>query len=147
MCWVGYSSDKKIANKDIPCRKVIGYDIFSGVYKAWYMRNLKNSFYTIGETYTAELFINKTSCIPYKEKFNWTVNISTGLHCYSENRKPVYGDKKSLIVGNILFSGDNFVPILVDCIIPKGATYYENYFGEIVTNKLTLVKIHDFNNK
>ena len=139
MCWIGTRTQKWIATNDIPCKKVIGYDEKVGVYRPWIMRALP-CFYSIGHLYTADFGIEQRSCEHYY------LEIHKGIHCYANSLKVYKHHDYSMIVGNNLFTGDQRTlrPVLVDCIIPRGATYYENERGEIVTNKLKLVKIHEF---
>ena len=146
MCWIGTRTQKWIATKDIPCKKVIGYDEKVGVYRPWIMRALP-CFYSIGHLYTADFGIEQRSCEHYY------LQIHKGIHCYANSLKVCKRHEYGMVVGNNLFTvGNNLFigdkatlkPILVDCIIPRGATYYENERGEIVTNKLKLVKIYEF---
>ena len=146
MCWTGYTSHKRIADKDIPCKKVIGYDNNIGVYKAWFIPKV---CYSIGHLYTSELSV-KVRAFPdaLPPKGDLEIEITKGLHCYADSLRVARHDsifRHGLAIGNFLIYESYDKPdtiTLVDCIIPKGATYYENGRGEIVTDKLKLVKIH-----
>ena len=147
MCWIGFKRNKWVADKDIHCKKVIGYDEKVGVYRPWIMRSLP-FFYEIGQMYATKLEIKTKKCGPHfsPSEDRHFLEIMTGLHCYANSLKVYKHHDYSMIVGNNLFTGDQHTlrPVLVDCIIPRGATYYENERGEIVTNKLKLVKIYEF---
>lgn len=149
MCWTGHSKHKWIATKDIPCKKVIGHDQYDkmhgkNIYIPWLMRHLP-FFYMIGHTYEASLNVVQRRPLAASKTDCW-IAIDAGLHCYSDDLKVYKHHDYSIIVGNNLFTGDQHTlrPVLVDCIIPRGATYYENERGEMVTNKLKLIRIHEF---
>ena len=156
MCWTGKIDDKKIAEKDIVCKKIITHG--NGKYFS-YFRGME---YEFNKLYEVELEMKVTE--------SGHVLGNSGLHCYSNEicvkrnerskelevsytscedkfgevclgsyfRSPVYrkvdeGEcKKVCSMAN---------PVLVECIVPKGAMYFENNVGEIISDQLILTKI------
>ena len=155
MCWVGNIHHKRIAEKDIHCKKIIAKDS-NGCLDAWYR---KGHPYAVGETYEEKLDIELRS------KDSDLIDINKGLHCYNykctitmditiTHKLPYFVVAKT--VG--LFRKDFYHthqeeltaecnayvnPVIVEVVIPKGTTYYENYFGEIVTEKFVITKFID----
>ena len=145
MCWIGYIKDKRVAEKDIHCKKIIAMrddNTLSG----WYM---PQHSYTLGKTYQEDIRI----IYPYLNSEK--INIGRGLHCYSDVCKMVkyvtpYSCYDYLIArlkkrSDVVYKKDEFLfrnakPLIVEVIIPKGTTYYENDLGEIVTEKFILTK-------
>ena len=145
MCWTGYRDCKQIAKKDIPCKKIIAYNKVFRTYTSWFTRNID---YSIGKTYSETIMVyNRTGASWCRD----IVDIREGLHCFDdrlESKEKWVDVFRHIIIGSYSFESTQFatvMPVLVDCIIPKGATYYVNVRGEIVTNQLKLVKIHEFN--
>ena len=148
MCWYGKLSSKQVAKKDIHCKKVIAYNPKEKYYYPYYVNRGKIKRYEIGNTYTSNLEIRNIRMSQADSLQH--CNIEDGLHCYSWD-VTVEANKvdKSLFAvickeGVTYYWYDKLLlryPVLVDCIIPKGATYYENDYGEIVTDILKLVKV------
>lgn len=94
--------------------------------------------YKAGESYKAKL-----------ETPLWPLRIrETGLHCYNPNMFNVtVGLGYVIVTTNDEKSSDYIASYYEDrscvmhCFIPNGALYYENEFGEIVTNKLVVASI------
>jgi hypothetical protein len=149
MCWYGKLLSKQVAKKDIHCKKVIAYNPKDKYYFPYYVIYGDIRRYEIGKTYTSNLEIRniRMSHVDLLQH----CHIEDGLHCYSWDVTVVANkvDNSAFTItaktgGIAYYSFDEpqlRYPILVDCIIPKGATYYENDYGEIVTNTLKLVKI------
>ena len=82
--------------------------------------------------------------------------IDEGIHCYNFDRVVVEkstSESGKRLIAKVPFATDaygqhylctyygddlHFEAVLLECIIPKGTTYYENNQGEIVTEKLIL---------
>lgn len=97
--------------------------------------------YKVGESYKAKL---ETPLWPLKKR-------ETGLHCYNPDMFNVtVGLGYVIVTTNDEKSGDYIASYNKDrccvmhCFIPNGALYFENEFGEIVTNKLVVVSIQSF---
>lgn len=124
---------------DIKCKKILGKPC--AMYKH-YLSPIFGSKYHVGETY---------SCEQIKPRYvgpHWEIH--KGIHCYS-------WDKTQVVETTDVFGKRNikiYVPrkgkmrafigygdvIAVECIIPRGTIYYENQYGEIVTEKLKIVR-------
>ncbi len=149
MCWTGTLDDYKIAYKDVHVFKVL-YKEVNERNETIYYAPLTGFQYELNKLYgTKELELIKS--IQYKK--NGKVTIEEGLHAFSFKCKPniIYIPLKTCKINEYLFlfeknyisvlsayeemEGD-FELILLECIIPKGAKYYENEEGEIVSNYL-----------
>ena len=139
MCWVGQKTDKKIAQEDIRCKKVL-----LGAPKEIYYAYFHEYFeYEFGKLYKAEI---KPQIANYDDTNlgNWEVcNINEGLHCYSWNIKVERLCGGALSITDIrgreaTYPPRIFKPVLVECTIPKGAEYWENDSGVIVSNRLII---------
>lgn len=149
MCWYGKLLSKQVASKEIHCKKVIAYNTRDEYYFPYYVRYGDIKRYEIGKTYTSNLGISNIRIS--QADFLQHCNIEDGLHCYSwdvtvtankvDNSAFAVTDKKGGRAYYWFDAPQLRYPVLVDCIIPKGATYYENDYGEIVTDTLKLVKI------
>ena len=133
MCWIGKIEDKKIAQEDIKCKKVL--EACNDHYYAYYHEYFE---YELGKVYETEI---KPEIIRLDK---WeTCRIQEGLHCYNYNIKP-----KRLCGGTMEIQNEfgrttcyptcaiDFKVVLVECTIPKGAEYWENESGVIVSSKL-----------
>lgn len=142
MCWYGTLELKQIAEKNIHCKKIIAYNPKENYYFPYYVRHGKIRKYEFGKTYTSDIAITNNT--------QHHCCIHNGLHCYSNDLRHVFKtiNESSIVItdnygGNNYFGYDkltNRLPVLVHCVIPKGATYYENKYGEIVTDKLQIVE-------
>ncbi len=138
MCWTG-NSNPIVAKDDIPCKKIVKvlYRPPRKIYVPFFM-HAKSIEYVIGETYTSEIRIRYQWEDGFKE-------IDVGLHCYSKDVKTQH--LQTGIAVNFLnnpngrYYSNIYNPVLMNCIIPKGTTYYENNNGEIVTEKLKIISI------
>lgn len=141
MCWRYYTSiDKKshIAETDIRTFKILRLE--KHTLHAYY----QNYDYTIGKINS----VNSLELIGNK--------IFEGFHSYNLNNDC---DRMSVLEGVMMSALEGIVMVRdkkgrvldhylcaehlvkVECIIPKGSEYYENSFGEIVSNKLIVDKI------
>lgn len=127
MCWIGNINNKKVAEKPIEVFKVA--KMRNGKYYAPFINNFE---YEIGKTYHAELMICNPSYV--KE----IAAITKGLHSYSAyctcERRKTY--TYCTLVKGLSFNVDS---AFLKCIIPTSSTYYENKFGEIVSDALEII--------
>ena len=127
MCWTG-ENIPQIAEKDIKVIKAVHYDRIKGIITSAYC----NFHYKISSTYS-------NMQLGIKERVDGTISISTGFHSYNPNKitfKKTFGVTE---IRSKAFYLDHFCVSFIcklNCTIPKGATYYENKYGEIVSNKL-----------
>jgi hypothetical protein len=156
MCWIGYTLDKRRAMHDIKAYKVLYvYKLDENV-----LMSPRQEFkYAIGQTYNAR--ITPQAINGARLGF---IRITYGLHCYSENctftryegdphdpkirrycsiyaRLTHYQDDIETGALHTFRKKDYYFPVVFECTIPKGTTYYENKAGEIVTEALTIDKI------
>ena len=150
MCWRG-RSNKKVADKDIKVYKVLLK--YEDKYIPYFYSD--KLAYEVGKCYKQEMDVNKNS---------YLYTIRAGFHSYSiENTKIKRAQVGNLIkyeIGSVVY-GDYFdeyydvesdilhttnndlgdisvkdVVHFVKCIIPKGAEYFENEEGLIVSNEI-----------
>jgi len=140
MCWIGNINNKKTvetASDNLIVYKILAKNI-DGKYVAPYMRKI----YEVGEMYTISSLIleGKTPCGYCK--------ISEGFHSFSKECIVRYG---SSIEHHVYTKNGRFnktiecrlsdLAVIAECVIPIGATYYENEKGEIVSDTIIITKI------
>ena len=143
MCFIGLNI-KNIAKEDVKVEKF--------AFQRLSNQKILSPFYLteweIGET--------KAECL---HKTIWRgvkIEITRGLHSGEKisvvndrNKSDVYiCSKISPKVAIMSFHKEdllnfNVKPIICECIIPKGAIYYQNDYGEFVSNSLKIVSIKD----
>jgi hypothetical protein len=109
MCFYSEDVKKKIATKNIVCYKT---GKSWGFLRKKFKSEYKNFKYRFNKCYSTELGITGSKAI-------W---IDSGFHSYRYEHMLYY-----------------YSPFNVKCIIPKGATYYENS-GEYVSNQIIIKK-------
>jgi hypothetical protein len=147
MCWAGNLTDKKIANKDIHVYKIVRR-VEEGD-KVTYKAPFNPFYYKLGRMYRSEFGIRS---------FDSFIEINEGFHSFSEDMLVRMNDVNNIALYNKKNGGMMFcvyikqtsaitsafgpcgTPVIMECIIPNGATYYENEFGEIVSNEIILHK-------
>jgi hypothetical protein len=144
MCWYGKATPK-IAKDDIPCKKIVGkHETKRNVYVPFFRSPYTDMTYHIGKTYMAKVGISYYIDLSTVFRRNEDL-ITTGIHCYANDVK-IFDSKplgyKTVKIGrfNTLYTYKNN-PVVLCCIIPKGTVYYENEYGEIVTEKLRIVDV------
>jgi hypothetical protein len=145
MCWNG-DNRPIVSKKDIPVFK-IGLQKKSSKKIYSYFQFME---YELGMTYKSNINI-----IDYDRWFRPDfISILEGLHSYSMDVDVVkYGGLyiKTVIKRNgndkllerySINKIDEYNLVIMDCIVPKGATYYINEDGEVVSNLIKFVKIN-----
>lgn len=134
MCWIGdLSSVAKIAEEDIKVYKIaviIDHHLYSAI------REYK---YQLGIEEKANLSISRS----YK------LTITCGLHSYSEDCKihdtcaevGVIAKNSNYLTCCTYSKGTAYMYCKLECIIPKGAVYYCNRYGEMVSDRLLPIKV------
>lgn len=152
MCWIGKTTDKKIAKKNVLVYKILDRYKYGERYLLSPCMKFNNTVepidyvYKQGKTNTAHIDPR-----PIKQHED-VIRIDKGIHCYStkctfehssvtaRNRIRVNLTKKQAPheMGTLhLYKEDMYYdPVIVLCTIPKGTTYYQNNAGEMVTEKL-----------
>lgn len=138
MCWFSKTLEKKIAPKEgVKVFKVVS--LIDDKISSYYMRN---SEYKLNCLKTSVIRIEKHSLF-------YVCNVA--LHSYSSEhcnyRISVVFDSPIIriftneegIIDAYYFPEDDLC--IMECIIPEGATYYENSCGEIISDKLIPTKL------
>ncbi len=157
MCWIGRRANKRKAMHDTIVYKVLNvYRLDENVL----MSPRQHFQYEVGRTYNVKIFpmgINRYS-------FDM-IKIVHGIHCYSgkctfdrmldggdpfDSQLKRYCSIHANLIQNLadfdsgaihVYRQDTFYfPMVFECIIPKGTTYYVNKAGEIATEALTIKK-------
>ena len=133
MCWIGdLSSVAKIAEEDIKVYKIasiIDHHLYSAI------REYK---YQLGIEEKANLCISRS----------YNLTITCGLHSYSEDCK-IYDTRTevSVVAKNCnslaaeYSKSTTYMYCKLECVIPKGAVYYCNRYGEMVSDRLLPIKV------
>ena len=139
MCWnTKNPAVLKMAEKDRAVFKVV--EQIDGKLLSYF----KSFPYEIGKLYETKIGDRKVIC--------GRLCIEKGFHSYSNKCKwePLYqiiDTMHKVTFGNHSLAIFDFSVIYkhvrVSCIIPKGSLYYENEYGEIVSNKIILKEIID----
>lgn len=113
MCWASVTLNKQVAKQDYTVYKFVKFDTFD---------TCKSSVYNY--TYTFEK-LNKLEqpLIPTKKDSIYIID--KGFHSYI-NLKIIY------------FTEDVTKGCVAECTIPKGAIYYTNAYGEVVSNQIII---------
>lgn len=125
MCWVGLNN-LQVAKEDIRVFKIV---LFIGGNHMSYFR--KGCCWTINEKKTSEF---KTYETP-----NNILTITKGLHSYGGNSQVLRQGMlvKCCLNGKINVSYPNRTNLCkMNCVIPKGSTYYLNSYDEYVSDAL-----------
>lgn len=120
MCW--YSSEE--LSPEISKEDILIFKICKKSYDDKHVESKYQHFtYELGKLYTEDVkpYISSEDSLGFR--------INKAFHSYDMNLKII----------SWAMMGSN--EILVEGIIPKGATYYLNMFGEIASNQIILKKI------
>lgn len=144
MCYKGscfISKKARLAKKDIKVFK-FAIEAPSGKVVPYFFSNRSITCYEEGKEYTSKIY--------YFYGINNNLVIEEGLHSYNKklcwykrNSGSYYIDIHSLFISpDMYFDIREGVKLLkLDCHIPKGATYYINLSGEMVSDRLVIDKI------
>ena len=122
MCLFINHLEPKIADKDIVCYKLVKRTKIKGVYKS----NFLKFEYVIRQLYI-NYFDIKYADMLIKKRYSRSVIEESMFHSYASN---VYSILKPLQYC-----------ILLKCIIPKGAYYFEGYFDNSPSYASSQIKI------
>ena len=128
----------QVATEDITVYKILRSD-FSSLYQGFqYELNVPEH---TDITQARDGFFNAFCCIDlcYLESnfIDWTLEVDCGhLQVYEEGFHSI----STTIIEEFLRCEPLVTEIIVECVIPKGATYIEDFVGFIVSNQITILK-------
>lgn len=136
MCWEAKKKEylvKHIAEEDIPTFKIVkgtGGHKFLPIY-------FPNVYYVIG---VVQQSLKELTVLDGTWAYAGSGVINEGFHSYKENYiatefsgLAIWVMSKSYALDHIVRDGEYYK---LSCVIPKGATYYENEHGEFVSNAI-----------
>ena len=123
MCLILTQLKPKIADKDIVCYKLVKRTEIKGIYKSSFQR----FEYVIRQLYTNNIDIEFIDKFIYYRNCVWYFIEEGMFHSYA----------------NYSHAALNHAPdeFIVKCIIPKGAYYFEGYFGDSPSYASSQIKI------
>lgn len=131
MCWsTNLQLEKRTASKDIKVFKV--GNIVDGQLMSYY----QGFYYDFNQPY-------RTDVIP--TSYYGSYFIYQGFHSYNPKKcKYIKADTTGWWIvksGRIDLDTYDSTTNIIECIVPKGAEYYQNEHGEIVSNQIIINKI------
>ena len=152
MCWsCGFkklSECKRIARKDVHVRKFVNGSKSPNKVMSYFT----GFVYKLGKTYYDDYISTLDWC-----NNSFGVCIFVGFNSYSteckirrKERTTASGEKKKYSIEVYSPDGREFIEwyepkglLLMDCVIPKGTTYYINELGECVSERIKPIRITD----
>lgn len=113
MCWESCVLNKHKALNDFIVYKLVKFDTFNTCKSLVY-----NYTYTFEKLYKLESSLRGKKC-------NYGYMINEGFHSCAH-------------LHSLLYIEDSLDNLVVECTIPKGATYYVNGRGEVVSDKIII---------
>lgn len=126
MCFLTKNPQKRIAESDVTCYKVVY------VHKKRINSYVRAFPYELNKKYfqTIQFFKNRFGSRADK-----------GFHSY-DKVEYIFIKHYGLYIDSLSFQTDiNSNERIVKCIIPKGAVYYKNEYGEIISESIIIKKI------
>lgn len=111
MCWKSEELDKKVAEHDLTVYKIV-LPCIRGTKSLFY-----KFWYLFNVTYRGTLDIKLVGS---------EYCITEGFHSYNTKSQ-------------VLFANQFYFKKIVKCILPKGAIYYVNSRGEVVSNQIRII--------
>lgn len=154
MCWISNILNKQIAPKDIEVLKVVQFyqPLYQNNY--WYKSIYYPNFIYTNNNPKINLIIRKHKGSKFFFNEVMLYLIDEGYHSFSISEEfginfNINFDKygHTTIIGKTKFGIEIFKiedaidALVIDAVIPKGAEYYCNQYGEIVSNKLIVKKL------
>ena len=121
MCLFINHLEPKIADKDIVCYKLVKRTKVKGVYKS----NIQKFEYIIRQLYTNYFDIKYVDML-IKRRYNLSAIEEDMFHSYENYLSAI------TILPNL---------VVLKCIIPKGAYYFEGYFGNYPSYASSQIRI------
>jgi len=134
MCWVSSQAVKQIAEEDIKVFKI--GESHRGMFYSMY----KNFKYQLNQLYSINIYINKDD--------DGVFVGSRGFHSYDPSIVHLKISKNGIIQW-VVYAGQRRLDydiviagyVKAECVIPKGTTYYENDFGEIISEAIIVKQL------
>ena len=121
MCLFINYLEPKIADKDIVCYKLVKRTEIKGVYKS----NIQRFEYIIRQLYTNYFDIKYVDML-IKRRYNLSAIEEGMFHSYANYLSAI------TVLPNL---------VVLECIIPKGAYYFEGYFGNYPSYASSQIRI------
>ena len=121
MCLITAQLEPKIADKDIICYKLVKRTKIKGIYKS----SFQGFEYIIRQLYTNYFDIKYVDML-IKRRYNLSAIEEGMFHSYANYLSAI------TILPNL---------VVLKCIIPKGAYYFEGYFGNYPSYASSQIKI------
>ena len=132
MCWISNNKPERlVAKEDIAVYKVVQISPDNKILSYF------NDFpYKLGEIYDATITIKR-----YKDEYNDFYYIEQGFHSYKYKLEidPFLQIPLTYDRNGTKYYGDDIYGML--CIIPKGAEYYVNEFGDVVSTSIKSIAL------
>lgn len=141
MCWIGidFETKIKVAKDNIPVTKVV--IINHNKIKSYY----EGFEYSIGKTYKTKLDLPSQNSIACYGQRSWS--IYEGFHSYNSSCPlekdyvdgtvvAVLNSKRHRHIAGYFPEKASDILGIMSCIIPKDSIYYENEYGEIVSDTI-----------
>lgn len=138
MCWISNNKPNRlVAEEDITVYKVVQISLDDKILSYF------NDFpYKIGEIYNTTIVIKH-----YKDDYSADCSdfyfIEQGFHSYNYHLKigldPFLNTPNAYDKNGTRYYGDDIYGML--CIIPKGAEYYVNEFGDVVSTSIKTITL------
>ena len=156
MCWFSGSKKlskyRRIARKDVLVRKLVRVSENPNKVVSYFTE----FEYELGKTYYDEelSILNGYGSCHYAGIFVGFNSYSTECKITRKEQTTVSGDKKKDEIEVYSPDGGDLVEyyeldnlLMIDCVIPKGATYYVNELGEYVSESIKPIRIIDAEEK
>lgn len=140
MCWICSTDKLKLQNaeEDIVVYKVLKLDN-----DKLHSPNFGCFTWIEGETYGSPIDIHT-----FRNNKHYYFEGLQGLHSYQQ--KPIYDEYYESFIGRTFYNSERSVPVgypklngmcVAKCIIPKGAIYAVNDYGEVISDRLQFIKV------
>lgn len=137
MCWLGNINDKKFANEDVTVYKILAKKV-----NGKYIAPIMGKEYKIGERY-------KTSLRPKESPRTQVSEINEGFHSFNKECIAFFNDYRQVVVCRVdgtylttIRCSECTNAVVAKCTIPRGSTYYENRWGNIVSDSLIVNDVY-----
>ena len=148
MCWTAKELNKCVSDGNVYIFKVC--KIIDGKICGFYYQEFK---YTLYKKYTTQIFFQKNFGYNRLNGFSWQEFYGyNGFHSYSKTNRKIAACAACLDCLGVYYNDDiqrfdvynghyNKDFVIVEGYLPKGTIYYENEYGEIISDSIVLTNI------